>query len=249
MTRGRLVVGNWKMNPATVGDAVALARTVAATPHPGTEVGVAPPAIALAAIADALRGTDTGIYAQDVHWEDTGAYTGQLSVSRLRGLARGAIVGHSEVRRDQGDDDARVARKLARVLGAGLTAILCVGESEAQFAAGQTEAVLRAQIERDVSEVLRLTGDRFVVAYEPIWAIGTGRPATGSHASAAARTIRAALAATGAPADDIRVLYGGSVSAASAAEFAAAEGIDGALVGGASLKADEFAAIIGAFAA
>ena len=249
MTRGRLVVGNWKMNPATVGDAVALARTVAATPHPGTEVGVAPPAIALAAIADALRGTDIGVYAQDVHWEDTGAYTGQLSVSMLRGLARGAIVGHSEVRRDQGDDDARVARKLARVLGAGLTAILCVGESEAQFAAGQTEAVLRVQIERDVSEVLRLTGDRFVVAYEPIWAIGTGRPATGSHASAAARTIRAALAATGAPADDIRVLYGGSVSVASAAEFAAAEGIDGALVGGASLKADEFAAIIGAFAA
>ena len=249
MTRGRLVVGNWKMNPATVGDAVALARTVAATPHPGTEVGIAPPAIALAAIADPLRGTDIGVYAQDVHWEDTGAYTGQLSVSMLRGLARGAIVGHSEVRRDQGDDDARVARKLARVLGAGLTAILCVGESEAQFAAGQTEAVLRVQIERDVSEVLRLTRDRFVVAYEPIWAIGTGRPATGSHASAAARTIRAALAATGAPADDIRVLYGGSVSAASAAEFAAAEGIDGALVGGASLKADEFAATIGAFAA
>ena len=249
MTRGRLVVGNWKMNPATVGDAVALARTVAATPHPGTEVGIAPPAIALAAIADPLRGTDIGVYAQDVHWEDTGAYTGQLSVSMLRGLARGAIVGHSEVRRDQGDDDARVARKLARVLGAGLTAILCVGESEAQFAAGQTEAVLRVQIERDVSEVLRLTRDRFVVAYEPIWAIGTGRPATGSHASAAARTIRAALAATGAPADDIRVLYGGSVSAASAAEFAAAEGIDGALVGGASLTADEFASIIGSFAA
>ena len=249
MTRGRLVVGNWKMNPATVGDALALARTVAATPHRGTEVGIAPPAIALAAIADALRGVDLGLYAQDVHWEDRGPYTGQISVSMLRGLIRGAIVGHSEVRRDQGDDDARIARKLARVLGAGLTAILCVGESEAQFAAGQTEAVLRAQIERDVSEVLRLTGDRFVVAYEPIWAIGTGRPATGAHASAAARTVRAALAATGAPADDIRVLYGGSVSAASAAEFAAAAGIDGALVGGASLKADEFASIIGSFAA
>ena len=249
MTRARLVVGNWKMNPATVGDALALARTVAATPHRGTEVGIAPPAIALAAIADATRGTDLGVYAPDVHWEDRGAYTGQLSVSMLRGLARGAIVGHSEVRRDQGDDDARIARKLARVHAAGLTAILCVGESEAQFAAGQTEAVLRAQIERDVAEVSRLTGDRFVVAYEPIWAIGTGRPATGAHASAAARTIRAALAATGAPADDIRVLYGGSVTASSAAEFAAAEGIDGALVGGASLKADEFASIIGSFAA
>ena len=109
--------------------------------------------------------------------------------------------------------------------------------------------LFRSPIERDVSEVLRLTGDRFVVAYEPIWAIGTGRPATGAHASTAARTVRAALAATGAPADGIRVLYGGSVSAASAAEFAAAAGIDGALVGGASLKADEFASIIGSFAA
>lgn len=249
MRRGRLIVGNWKMNPATVRDAVALARTVAATPHLGIELGIAPPAIALASIADAIRGTDLAVYAQDAHWEDTGAYTGQVSVTMLRGLAAGAIVGHSEVRRDQGDDDARVARKLSRVLGAGLRAILCVGESEAQFASGQTDAVLRAQIERDVSEVPTVTGDRFVVAYEPIWAIGTGRPATGAHASTAARTIRTALRAAGAPADGIRVLYGGSVSSASAAEFAAAEGIDGALVGGASLNADEFAAIIRAFAA
>jgi triosephosphate isomerase len=249
MSRGRLVVGNWKMNPATVKDAVALARTVAATPRAGVDVGIAPPSPALAAVADAVRGTDTAVYAQDAHWEDKGAYTGQVSVSMLRGLARGAIIGHSEMRRDQGDDDARVAKKLARVLGAGLTAILCVGESEAQFAAGATETVLRAQIEHDIAGLTALGADRFVVAYEPIWAIGTGRPATGSHASAAARTIRAALAASGVPAEEIRVLYGGSVSAASAAEFAAAAGIDGALVGGASLKADEFAAILGSFAA
>ncbi len=249
MTRGRLVVGNWKMNPATVGDAVALARTVAATPHGGTEVGMAPPAIALVAVAEVVRGSDIGVYAQDVHWQDKGAYTGQLSVSMLRGLAKGAIIGHSEVRRDQGDDDARIARKVARVLGAGFTAILCVGESEAEFAAGRTDAVLRGQVERDVSEVAALVPDRLVIAYEPIWAIGTGRPATGTHASAAARTIRAALAKAGAPADGIRVLYGGSVTAASATEFAMAAGIDGALVGGASLKADEFAAIIAAFTA
>ena len=249
MTRTRLVVGNWKMNPATVKDAVALARTVAATPQAGTEVGIAPPTIALVAVADAVRGSDVAVYAQDAHWEEKGAYTGQLSISMLRGVTQGAIVGHSEVRRDQCDDDARVAKKLARVLGAGLTAILCVGESEAQYAAGQTDAILRRQIERDVAEVVKLTADRFVVAYEPIWAIGTGRPATGAHASAAAKTIRAALAASGAPSDDIRILYGGSVSAASANEFATAAGIDGALVGGASLKGDEFAAIIGSFAA
>ncbi|HEV2012133.1 MAG TPA: triose-phosphate isomerase [Candidatus Limnocylindria bacterium] len=247
MTRGRLVVGNWKLNPATVADATALARTVAAIPHPGTTVGVAPPAIALTAVAGALRGSDVAVYAQDVHWEDTGAYTGQLSVAMLRGVAAGSIVGHSEVRRDQCDDDARVARKLARVLSAGLHAILCVGETEAQFAAEETEAVLTRQIDRDLMDVRGVTADRFVVAYEPIWAIGTGRPATGAHASAAARTIRTALRVHGLPADAIRVLYGGSVSSASVAEFAAAAGIAGALVGGASLKADEFAAIIKAF--
>ena len=248
MTRGRLVVGNWKMNPATVQDALALARTVGAIPRAGVDVGIAPPAIALAAIADVLRPTGVALFAQDVHWEAGGAYTGQLSVSMLRGLARGTIVGHSEVRRDQGDDDARVARKLARALGAGLRAILCVGETEAEFTQGRTEAVLRAQIQQDISESIDLTATGLVVAYEPIWAIGTGRPATGAHASAAARTIRDALRAGGAPADAVQVLYGGSVSAASVAEFARAEGIDGALVGGASLNAEEFAAIIRAFA-
>ena len=250
MTRGRLVIGNWKMNPPTIGEAVELARLVAASPHPrGAEVGVAPPAIALAAVADALRGTDIAVYAQDVHWEETGAYTGQLSVSMLRGVATGAIVGHSEVRRDQGDDDARVARKLTRVLGAGLRAVLCVGETETQFAADETEVVLKRQIERDLNDVRGVTADRFVVAYEPVWAIGTGRPATGAHASAAARTIRTALRIHRVPADDIRVLYGGSVSASTVAEFASADGVDGALVGGASLKPNEFAAIVRAFAA
>ena len=249
MTRGRLVIGNWKMNPATIGDAVALARAVAAMPHPGTEVGVAPPAIALAAVAEALRGTDIGVFAQDVHWEEKGAYTGQLSVSMVRGLAIGALVGHSEVRRDQGDDDARVARKLARVLSAGLRAVLCVGETETQFAADETDAVLKRQIEGDLNDVRGVTADRFVVAYEPVWAIGTGRPATGAHATAAARAIRTALRVHGVPADDIRVLYGGSVLASTVAEFASADGIDGALVGGASIKPDEFAAIIRAFGA
>ena len=248
MSRTRLVIGNWKMNPASQSDAVALARTVAAIPRGAAEVGVAPPAIALAAVSEAVRGSGVGVYAQDVHWEDKGAYTGQLSVAMLRGLASGAIVGHSEVRRDQGDDDARVAKKLARVLAAGLRAVLCVGETEAQFAAGETESVLTRQIERDLAEVPGASADAFVVAYEPVWAIGTGRPATGAQAAAAARTIRTALRVRGLEADGIRVLYGGSVSGASVAEFAAADGIDGALVGGASLKSDDFAAIVQAFA-
>ena len=247
MSRGRLVVGNWKMNPATIDDAMMLARSVAAMPHGPADVGVAPPAIALGAVADALRGSVVAVYAQDVHWEESGAYTGQLSVAMLHGLAAGSIVGHSEVRRDQGDDDARVAKKLARVLSAGMRAILCVGETESQFASDETEAVLRRQIDRDLMEVPGVTAERLVVAYEPVWAIGTGRPATGAHASGAARTIRTALRIRGVPADDIRILYGGSVSRSTVGEFASAEGIDGALVGGASLKPDEFGAIVQAF--
>ena len=247
MTRAKLVIGNWKMNPQTIADAVALARTVAALPRTTADVGVAPSAIALAAVAQAIEGSGVGVYAQDVHWEDRGAYTGQLSVAMLRGVATGAIVGHSEVRRDQGVDDARVARKLARVLEAGVRGVLCVGETEAQFAADETEAVLKRQIERDLEGVRGAGPDRLVVAYEPVWAIGTGRPATGAHASAAARIIRTALRVHGLDANTIRVLYGGSVAAATAAEFASADGVDGALVGGASLKSDEFAAIIKAF--
>ena len=245
--RERLVVGNWKMNPPNIADAVELARAVAAVPHARVAVGVAPPAIALAAVADALRGTDVAVYAQDVHWEERGAFTGQIAVSMLRGLASGAIVGHSEVRRDLCDDDARVAKKVARAAESNLRPLLCVGESAAEHDAGQAIAVVARQIELDLAGAARRGLERLVVAYEPIWAIGTGNPATGEHASAAARAIRAALKRAGLDADAVPVLYGGSVNARSVAEFAAAEGIDGALVGGASLDPDEFAAIVRAF--
>ena len=245
--RERLVVGNWKMNPPNIADAVELARGVAARERAGVSVGVAPPAIALAAVSDALRGTDVAVFAQDVHWEERGAFTGQIGASMLRGLATGAIVGHSEVRRDLCDDDARVARKLARVSESGLQPVLCVGESAAEHGAGDAIAVVARQIELDLAGVARRGLERLVVAYEPIWAIGTGNPATGEHASAAARAVRAALKRAGLDADAVRVLYGGSVNARSVAEFAAADGIDGALVGGASLDPDEFAAIVRAF--
>ena len=251
MTRSRLVVGNWKMNPPTIADAVALARAVAAATAAGpVGVAVAPPAVALAAVAEALRDTHVLVYAQDVHWEDRGAYTGQIAASMLAGFAAGAIVGHSEVRRDLGDDDTRVARKLARAIAAGLRVVLCVGESEAQHLAGETEAVVARQVAADVAP-LRANRERavqLVIAYEPIWAIGTGRPATAAHATAAARVIRRTLEAAGLPGDGTPVLYGGSVTAAGVREFATADGIDGALVGGASLKAEEFGAIVRAFA-
>ncbi|HZP95290.1 MAG TPA: triose-phosphate isomerase [Candidatus Limnocylindria bacterium] len=251
MTRACVVIGNWKMNPATVAAAVELSRSVAASaPAGGAIVGVAPPAIALVGVADALRGTHVAVYAQDVHWEEKGAYTGQVAASMLAGYAIGSIVGHSEVRRDLGDDDARVSRKLARAISSGLRVVLCVGESESQFLGGETDAVIARQIAAGTAplQAARDKASALVIAYEPIWAIGTGRPATAAHAASAARVIRGALDRAGLPSADVPILYGGSVTAANAAEFAGAEGIDGALVGGASLKADEFANIVRAFA-
>jgi triosephosphate isomerase len=246
-----MVVGNWKMNPPTIADAVALGRAVAsAAPKSDVAVAVAPPAVALAAVAEALRGTHVLVYAQDVHWEDRGAYTGQIAASMLVGLAAGTIVGHSEVRRDLHDDDTRVARKLARAIAAGLRVVLCVGESEEQHLAGDAEAVIARQIAADVAPLRasRERADQLVIAYEPIWAIGTGHAATGKHATTAARVIRRTLEASGLSGAGTPVLYGGSVTAANAGEFAAADGIDGALVGGASLKAEEFGSIVRAFA-
>jgi len=246
--RERLVIGNWKMNPPTIADAVELARDVAERMPAGVSVGVAPAAIALPAVADALRDTNVDVYAQDVHWEERGAFTGQISVSMVRGLAVGSIVGHSEVRRDLGDTDERVAKKLARAVAAGLRPILCIGESAAEHAAGEAIAVVARQIAADVAQAERKGLARLVVAYEPVWAIGSGKPATGEHATAASRAIRTALKRAGLDGEAIPVLYGGSVSARSVGEFALAEGIDGALVGGASLDAEEFAAVVRAFA-
>ena len=246
--RERIVIGNWKMNPPTVADAVELARNVAQRAPGGVSVGVAPAAIALPAVADALRDANVDVYAQDVHWEERGAFTGQISVSMVRGLAVGTIVGHSEVRRDLGDTDERVAMKLARAVAAGLRPVLCVGESAAEHAAGNASVVVVRQIMTDLKQAPRRGLERLVIAYEPVWAIGTGNPATGVWATTLVRAIRAALKQSGLDADAIPVLYGGSVSARSVGEFASAEGIDGALVGGASLDPEEFAEVVRAFA-
>ena len=267
MSRDRIVIGNWKMNPGSQDEAVALARSVVALPvAAGVAVAVAPPAVFLPAVAEALTSSPVGVYAQDVHWEEKGAFTGQLAASMLAPLVLGAIVGHTEVRRDQGDDDDRVAQKMVRALAHGLWAVVCVGETPDQYLAGRSAAVVAAQT-AIVARALREFGsrsvirgfheadadgapaDRIIFAYEPIWAIGTGRAATGTHATMCARAIRDQMTAgAGVAGDAIRVLYGGSVTAANAAEFAGAPGIDGALVGGASLKAAEFGAIVAAFA-
>lgn len=250
--RRKLVVGNWKMNPPTLDAAVALAADVRRVAAAEVEVGVAPPAIALARVAESVRGSAVRVFAQDVHWEQQGAYTGQIAASMLTALADGSIVGHSEVRRDQRDDDARVAAKATAALRAGLRVIFCLGESIEQRRAGETDIVLERQLRDGVGPIPRdlIAADgaqRFAIAYEPIWAIGTGVAATGSQASEAIRKIRLELLRLGIDGNATTIMYGGSVSAASVGEFARAEGVDGALVGGASLKGEEFAAIVAAF--
>jgi triosephosphate isomerase len=185
--------------------------------------------------------------AQNVHHETAGAFTGEISAQMLTGLATWAIVGHSERRRDQGETDVLIGRKLVRCAEAGLRPILCVGEQLEDREAGRAEETVRAQIDATLS-VARADGGvtrELVIAYEPVWAIGTGRTARGTDAAAMADAIRAACAETGVSwADEIPVLYGGSVTSASIAEFLAEPAIDGALVGGASLKSDEMAGIV-----
>jgi triosephosphate isomerase len=248
-----IVAANWKMNttPADAGD---LARTIASrTRVDGVERVICPPFVSLAAVRDALAstdaGADVGVGAQDVHHELAGAYTGDISAPMLAGLATWVIIGHSERRRDHDETDERIGRKVARAVEAGLRPILCVGEQLDDRDAGQAFDVVDPQlagalIDRD-PETLARAG--FVVAYEPVWAIGTGRNELGSDAAAMADAIRAALTRIGwgALAPEVPVLYGGSVTAANIGDFLAEPAIDGALVGGASLKPDEMAGIVG----
>jgi triosephosphate isomerase len=249
--RRPFVAGNWKMNPPTIADAVLLARGVVdatAAAVRVVEVAIAPPYPALLPVRDAVRGSDIAVAAQDVHEHEKGAYTGGVSAAMLRGLVSYAIVGHSEVRRDRGDTDARVNAKLRRALGAGLRPILCVGEALEVRRRGDADDFVRTQVRAALAGVSPDEAPRCVIAYEPVWAIGTGVPARGEDARATIAAVREELGALfgGATAHAIRVLYGGSVTADSVAEFAEQPGIDGALVGGASLAAEEFARICAA---
>ena len=244
-----IIAANWKMN-TTPADAGELAQTIAArTREPAVERVICPPFVCLATVRDALEGTGVAVGAQDVHHEIAGAYTGDISAPMLAGLATWVIVGHSERRRDHGETDAQIGGKVQRAAEAGLRPILCVGEQLADREAGRAESVVATQLagalgRRDPDSMIRAG---LVVAYEPVWAIGTGRNARGADAAAMADAIRSALrsAGWGSLADDLPVLYGGSVTAANAGEFFSEPSIDGALVGGASLTPAEMAGIVG----
>jgi triosephosphate isomerase len=244
-----IVAGNWKMNTTPL-DAALLANDIAAaTDVEGVIRVICPPFVSLQAVVTALADTTVQVGVQNIHAEPFGAYTGEISAPMIVGLATWAIIGHSERRRDQGEDDERVGRKLLRCAEFGLRPILCVGEQIEHRQAGKAEQTVRRQLERTLAEIKRVEGhvpDDLVVAYEPVWAIGTGLTARGSDASAMAQVIRATLADGGMPgaAAHVPILYGGSVTSATIDEFLAEPEIDGALVGGASLKVDEMAGIV-----
>ena len=246
-----VIAANWKMNttPADAGD---LAATIASrTRVRGVERVICPPFVCLAAVRDALAAADPAVAvgAQDVHHELAGAYTGDISAPMLAGLATWVIVGHSERRRDHDEEDERIGRKLGRAIEAGLRPILCVGEQLDDRDSGEQIAVVDTQLAGALidHDPVALANAGLVIAYEPVWAIGTGRNALGSDAAAMAEAIRDALRRLGwgDAAADVPVLYGGSVTAANIGEFLAEPSIDGALVGGASLKPDEMAGIVG----
>jgi triosephosphate isomerase (TIM) len=244
--RTPLIAANWKMNK-TVPEAEAFIDSFLGSLAglEGVEIVVCPPATALAAAIGRTGGTPVRVAAQNAHFEDAGAFTGEISPPMLADIgAWGAIVGHSERRQLFGETDEDLARKVPAALGAGLVPILCVGESEEKRDSGETEAVLERQIAADLAAVPPGRLADIVVAYEPIWAIGTGRTATNEQAQEACAFIRALIGArAGAAAESIRILYGGSMKPGNAAELVAQPDIDGGLVGGASLDPGDFLAI------
>ena len=248
-SRRPLVAANWKMHKTVAETEAFLGELEAgADGLDGVEVVVCPPYTALGAAAAATRGSTVQVCAQNVHEEEAGAFTGEVAIPMLAELAvAGAIVGHSERRQLFGETDSALARKLPALLEAGMLAILCCGETEVERDAGETEDVLRRQLEADLAGVAAADLGRVVIAYEPIWAIGTGRTATPEQAQEASAFIRELIGGIDAEAAaGIRILYGGSVKPGNAAELFALLDVDGGLVGGASLEPDDFLVICGA---
>ncbi len=242
MTRRKLVVGNWKMNGTRVGNVELLAALTQAGPYLA-EVAVCAPFPYLADVAISLQGSAIGWGAQDCSAHESGAYTGEVGASMLADYGcRVVIVGHSERRTYHAESDQLVADKAKVALAHKLTPIVCVGETLAEREAGQTDAVVK----RQMSAVIHTLGhciSQVVVAYEPVWAIGTGRTATPEQAQAVHALLRAQLHAASEKSAEMKILYGGSVKADNAATLFAQPDIDGGLIGGASLKAPDFVAI------
>jgi triosephosphate isomerase (TIM) len=247
MSRTPLIAGNWKLNK-TIAEAEAYVQAL--LPHlstvDGVDVGLCVPYTDLQAVVESTRGSRVEVYAQNMHQKPSGAYTGEIGAPMLTELdVHGVLLGHSERREFFNETDRALSEKVPAALDAGLRPILCVGESEDEREAGDTERKLRHQVQEGLEKVPTERLGDVVVAYEPIWAIGTGRVATPEQAQDAIAFVRALVADRDREqAERTRILYGGSVTSDGAAELLALEDVDGALVGGASLDAAEFAAVV-----
>lgn len=246
--RKPIMAGNWKMNK-TPAEAVALAQEIrdAVADVNSVERVVCPTFLALVGVCKTLEGSTISVGAQNVHWADSGAFTGEISAPMLAGLADYVIIGHSERREFFGDTDELVNKKLLNTLRHGLKPIVCVGETLAQNEGGQTEVVVRYQVGSALMDVDASQVPGIVIAYEPVWAIGTGRAATAEQAQATCGgTVRATLAELYGDeiAQQVRILYGGSTNPKNIAGIMQQPDIDGALIGGASLKAEDYSAMV-----
>jgi triosephosphate isomerase len=242
----KLIAGNWKMNGSTAANAALVQQLLAGVGRATCDIAVCVPAPYLAEVGALVKGSAIAVGAQDVSAQDAGAYTGEVSAGMLRDLGvRYAIVGHSERRQYHGETDAVVANKAQKALAAGITPIVCVGETLQEREAGLTEEVVKRQL----AAVIHTNGhciSEIVVAYEPVWAIGTGKTASPEQAQQVHAVLRAQLHAATEHSDRVQILYGGSMNAANAAQLLGQADIDGGLVGGASLKAPDFLSIIAA---
>ena len=249
MSRTPFIAGNWKMHK-TIAEAEAYVAGLLPLVGDvdGIDLALCVPFTALQAVVDSTRGSSVQVYAQNMHWADHGAYTGEISAAMLNELdVHGTLLGHSERRELFGETDRALQQKVPAALAAGLKPMLCVGESEEEREAGETERKLRHQVQEALEKVPVDRLPDVTIAYEPIWAIGTGKVATPEQAQEACGFVRALVAGFDeAAAEQVRVLYGGSVKPENAAELLALPDIDGALVGGASLEPASFAAIVDA---
>jgi triosephosphate isomerase len=246
-----LIAGNWKMNPRSSAEAIALAVAVHdATAGLDARTVICPPTVWLTGVAAAVGGGSTepgrlGIGAQTMHAAEAGAFTGETSPLMVAEVAQYVILGHSERRQYDNETDAAVAAKVASAVAHGLVPIAAIGERADERQAGMTATVIERQLRAAISQLPRIAGSGLAIAYEPVWAIGTGDAASGEDAQAAAAQIRAILGESDpAGAEEVAILYGGSCTPDNAAEFFAEPDVDGALVGGASLDAEAFARIV-----
>ena len=248
MSRKVIIAGNWKMNKnASEGRALVEAIKAETANMNDVEIVVCPPFTTLGAVVEAAAGSNIGVGAQNIHWAESGAFTGEISADMLKTSGvKYVIIGHSERRQYFGETDETVNKRLAAALAAGLIPIVCIGELLEEREAGKTEEVLSTQIRGGLANVSAEDAAKIVIAYEPVWAIGTGKTATPEMAQAAHAFIRAELAAMFGTetAEAMRIQYGGSMKPANARELVAQKDIDGGLIGGAALDAESFLSLI-----